>query len=136
VRSLLRTIAGGLIVVFLVIAFLFVADRQENARKTERVVMELCQFRDAMYECQDRNIPPPTSLVEATSTDTIYPSIRIKQGVDPWGSPYFYDVEEIVGKIDIAYSVTLRSFGPNRVDDGGEADDLQNEYLVILFTDR
>jgi hypothetical protein len=81
---------------------------------------------------------PPNSLA-AILKDRPEPGMRmLRQGVDPWGTPFILRLRTITqadGTID--FIVTLRSAGPNRLDEDGRGDDIETvAHGMVLGIDR
>ena len=74
-------------------------------------------------------LPVPGSVAEIITQAKARLSSEMMIGkaeTDPWGSPYFFEVvsdRKFCG--DECLKVVVRSFGPNRRDDLGKADDIQ-----------
>lgn len=82
----------------------------------------------------NEGLPVPGSVAEIIAQAKAWQDSQSMIGVaetDPWGSPYFFEVvsdRKFCG--DECLKVVVRSFGPNRRDDLGKADDIQANYAA------
>jgi hypothetical protein len=53
-------------------------------------------------------------------------------GIDPWGSPYFFEVVSNQSYGETGRNIVVRSFGPNRQDDSGMGDDVQAIEIALV----
>jgi hypothetical protein len=133
-RGCTAAVIAGVTCLVLLTAWLHLLERgRADGNKWRRVTTELGGFVRVFAVYNRRNVPPPETLEAAMATN-IEPGLKtLQEGVDPWGSPYFYQVSEELTRGGLChYKVTLRSFGPNRRDDGGDDDDIQRTYDVLV----
>lgn len=87
-----------------------------------------------LCETINGGLPVPGSVAEIIAQAKARLSSEMMIGkaeTDPWGSPYFFEVvsgREYCG--DDCLKVVVRSFGPNRRDNLGKADDIQMIYAA------
>jgi hypothetical protein len=109
------------------------ARRKAENNKITHVVTELMAFSSVMGNFDSAGQPPPNALAQAVVNDDTKGLRYIRSGVDPWGSPFYYRVTAKRSTGYTAYEVTVRSFGSNRIDEGGKGDDFENVYHVTVF---
>jgi hypothetical protein len=83
---------------------------------------------------QDEGLPVPQSFGDILDHARARGSDRVNgmDGIDPWGSPYFFEVVPSQSYGETGRDIVVRSFGPNRRDDSGMGDDSQEIEQVIL----
>ena len=87
---------------------------------------EMGTFQRVVDEYSAKNQVPPRLLADLVKSTT-EPGMRLlRRGQDPWNNTFVYNVQilrQSDGTID--FSVTLRSVGPNGIDENGKGDDIQ-----------
>lgn len=107
--------------------FLFIVPQKRD--RTRRAIQNVTLFRNALGAMIEEGLPVPGTGGEIIAQAKAWHSSEMMIGkaeIDPWGSPYFFEVvsgREYCG--DDCLKVVVRSFGPNRQDDLGKADDIQ-----------
>ena len=83
---------------------------------------------------QDEGLPVPQSFGDILDHARASGSDHMNgmDGIDPWGSPYFFEVVPSQSYGETGRDIVVRSFGPNRRDDSGMGDDSQEIEQVIL----
>jgi hypothetical protein len=83
---------------------------------------------------QDEGLPVPQSVGDILDHARASGSDHMNgmDGIDPWGSPYFFKVVPSQSYGETGRDIVVRSFGPNRRDDSGMGDDSQWIEEVIL----
>lgn len=110
--------------------FLFIMPQKRD--RTRRAIQNVTLFRDVLGAMIEEGLPVPGSVAEIIAQAKAWHSSEMMIGTaetDPWGSPYFFEVvpdREYCG--DDCLKMVVRSFGPNRRDDLGKADDIQMIY--------
>lgn len=133
-RWLSAALIAGIGIAFLVGGIQLTLLKSESNRM-KSVIHEFMAFYNVVYEYKRAGQPPPDTLRQAVANDTTLGLRWIRSGIDPWGTAFSYTVvsKRRAGATD--YEVTIRSFGPNRIDDQGASDDLQHIYLLTLYDD-
>lgn len=102
----------------------------QRSDRARRAIHNVTSFRDELgVMIEEEGLPVPGTVGEIIAHAKARLSSQMMIGkaeTDPWGSPYFFEVvsgREYCG--DDCLKVVVRSFGPNRRDDLGKADDIQ-----------
>ncbi len=108
--------------------FLFIVPQKRD--RTRRAIQNITLFRDELgVMIEEEGLPVPGTVGEIIAHAKARLRSQMMRGkaeTDPWGTPYFFEVvsgREYCG--DDCLKVVVRSFGPNRRDDLGKADDIQ-----------
>ena len=133
-RFLLRGIAVG---AFMAAAW-FMCDRlvlmPQRDSKARTAIGGIQMIGNELVRAINGGLPVPGSVAEIIAQAKARLSSQMMIGkaeTDPWGSPYFFEVvsdRKFCG--DECLKVVVRSFGPNRRDDLGKADDIQGIYAA------
>jgi hypothetical protein len=83
---------------------------------------------------EDEGLPVPQSVGDILNHARARGSDRVNgiDGIDPWGSPYFFEVVPNQFYGETGRSIVVRSFGPNRQDDSGMGDDVQGIEIALV----
>lgn len=87
-------------------------------------------------EFESKNLPPPATLAEVVTPKVLRAnhctrSLRyIRSGIDPWGNRFRYEVEKRGPSV---FQVSIRSIGPNCLDEYGQGDDRQRTTSIIIW---
>ena len=128
-RFLLRGIAVGASMAAAWFACDFLVLMPQRSARARRAIGNVTLFSDELVGMIEEGLPVPGSVAEIFAHAKAWRSSQMMIGkaeTDPWGSPYFFEVvpgREFCG--DECLKVVVRSFGPNRRDDLGKADDIQ-----------
>lgn len=102
----------------------------QRSDRARRAIRNVTLFRDELgVMIEEEGLAVPGTVGEIIAHAKAWRNSQEMIGkaeTDPWGSPYFFEVvsgREYCG--DDCLKVVVRSFGPNRRDDLGKADDIQ-----------
>ena len=128
-RFLLRGIAVGAFMAAAWFTCDFLVMMPQRSDRARRAIQNVTLFRNVLVGMIEEGLPVPGTVGEIIAQAKVWRTSEEMIGIaetDPWGSPYFFEVVSGRGYCgDECLKVVVRSFGPNRRDDLGKADDIQ-----------
>ena len=128
-RFLLRGIAAGAFMAAAWFTCDFLVLMPQRSDRARRAIQGITLIANELCKTINEGLPVPGSVAEIIAQAKAWQDSQKMIGIaesDPWGSPYFFEVVSGRGDCgDDCLKVVVRSFGPNRRDDLGKADDIQ-----------